>query len=58
MKTGLIIGASGQVGQALLQLALQDPTIVQVVAPSRNPLPPHPKLKNPIVDFDKLPEST
>lgn len=56
MKTGLIIGASGQVGQALLQLALQDPEIIRVVAPSRRPLPPHPKLKNPIVDFDKLPE--
>lgn len=57
MKTVLIIGASGQVGQAMLQLALQDTDILKVVAPSRRPLPPHAKLENPIVDFDKLPES-
>jgi len=56
MKTGLIIGASGQVGQELLQLALQHPDILRVVAPSRRPLPSHAKLENPIVDFDKLPE--
>ena len=56
MKTLLIIGASGQVGQAMLQLALQDPDILKVVAPSRRPLPPHAKLENPIVDFDNLPE--
>jgi len=56
MKTVLIIGASGQVGQAMLQLALQDLDIMKVVAPSRRPLPAHAKLENPIVDFDKLPE--
>jgi uncharacterized protein YbjT (DUF2867 family) len=56
MKTGLIIGASGQVGQEMLQLALQHPDILRVVAPTRRPLPSHPKLDNPIVDFDKLPE--
>ena len=56
MKTVLIIGASGQVGQAMLQLALQDVDILKVVAPSRRPLSPHAKLENPIVDFDKLPE--
>jgi len=56
MKTVLIIGASGQVGQAMLQLALQDSDILKVVAPSRRPLPAHAKLENPIVDFDKLPE--
>ncbi len=56
MKTVLIIGASGQVGQAMLQLALQDPDILKVVAPSRRPLPAHAKLENPIVDFDKLPK--
>lgn len=56
MKTVLIIGASGQVGQAMLQLALQDPDILRVVAPSRRPLPAHAKLENPTVDFDKLPQ--
>jgi uncharacterized protein YbjT (DUF2867 family) len=56
MKTVLILGATGQVGQVLLQLALQHPQISQVVAPTRRPLPPHAKLNNPLVDFEALPE--
>ncbi|MDD5322592.1 MAG: hypothetical protein PHD43_18655 [Methylococcales bacterium] len=56
MKTVLILGATGQVGQALLQLALQHPEISRVVAPTRRPLPPHINLENPQVDFEALPE--
>ena len=56
MKTLLIIGATGQVGQEVLQMALQHPEILRVVAPSRRPLPSHAKLENPIVNFDSLPE--
>ncbi len=56
MKTVLILGATGQVGQALLQLALQHPEISHVVAPTRRPLPAHAKLDNPLVDFEALPE--
>ena len=56
MKTVLIFGASGQVGQALLELALQHPEISDVVAPPRRLLPPHAKLVNPFVDFEALPE--
>ena len=56
MKTVLIFGATGQVGQALLELALQHPEISHVVAPTRRPLPPHAKLVNPLVDFEALPE--
>ena len=56
MKTVLILGATGQVGQALLELALQHPEISRVVAPTRRPLPPHAKLDNPLVDFEQLPE--
>ena len=56
MKTVLILGATGQVGQALLQQALQHPDIVHVTAPTRHPLPPHSKLDNPLVDFEALPE--
>ncbi len=56
MKTVLIFGATGQVGQALLQLALQHPEISRVVAPTRRPLPPHANLDNPLVDFEALPE--
>ncbi|NOT12531.1 MAG: NAD-dependent dehydratase [Methylococcaceae bacterium] len=56
MKTALILGATGQVGQELLQLALRHPEISRVVAPTRRPLPPHAKLENPLVDFEVLPE--
>ncbi|MCI0653279.1 MAG: hypothetical protein L0Y39_02195 [Methylococcaceae bacterium] len=55
-KTVLILGATGQVGQELLHLALQHPGISRVVAPTRRPLPPHAKLANPIIEFEKLPE--
>jgi uncharacterized protein YbjT (DUF2867 family) len=56
MKTVLIFGATGQVGQALLQLALQHPEISRIVAPTRRPLPSHARLDNPLVDFEALPE--
>ncbi len=56
MKTVLILGATGQIGQALLELALQHPEISRVVAPTRRPLPPHANLDNPLVDFEALPE--
>jgi uncharacterized protein YbjT (DUF2867 family) len=55
-KTALILGATGQVGQQLLHLALQHPEMSRVVAASRRPLPPHAKLENPMVDYEKLPE--
>jgi uncharacterized protein YbjT (DUF2867 family) len=56
MKTVLILGATGQVGQALLQLALKHPEISRVVAPTRRPLPSHAKLDNPLVDYEELPK--
>ena len=56
MKTVLILGATGQVGQALLELALQHPEISRVVAPTRRPLPPHANLDNPLVNIEQLPE--
>ena len=52
----LIAGATGLVGRHVLAQALADPRVVQVVAPSRRALPSHPKLENPQVDFDALPE--
>jgi uncharacterized protein YbjT (DUF2867 family) len=54
-KTIIILGASGLVGQQLLRQALDDERIGRVIAPSRRPLPLHPKLLNPIVDFEALP---
>lgn len=52
----LLVGASGLVGSHVLKLALHDPRISEVVAPSRRALSAHAKLQNPIVDFENLPE--
>lgn len=54
MERLLLVGSTGLVGQAALALALADPRVGTVVAPTRRPLPPHPRLLNPIVDFDRL----
>ncbi len=51
----LILGATGQVGHALLAQALAAPAVSRVLAPTRRPLPAHPKLENPLVDFAHLP---
>lgn len=51
----LLSGATGLVGREVLQMALQVDSISQVVAPTRRPLPAHPKLLNPLVDFAQLP---
>jgi len=53
----LILGATGQVGGELLKLALADPRVERVTAPTRRPLPPQPRLLNPIIDFGNLPEA-
>ena len=55
MKTILLVGATGLVGQSVLQQALNDSRVAKVVAPTRRPLPPHSRLENPVVDFDALP---
>ncbi len=52
----MIAGATGLVGRHALAQALADARVVQVVAPTRRALLPHPKLDNPLVDFDALPE--
>jgi uncharacterized protein YbjT (DUF2867 family) len=52
----LLVGATGLVGQAVLRRALDDSRISRIVAPTRRPLPPAPRLENPVVSFDRLPE--
>lgn len=52
----LLVGATGLVGQSVLQHALADPRVTQVVAPTRRALPADPKLTNPVVNFEALPE--
>jgi len=51
----LLAGATGLVGSHALRLALADPAIERVIAPTRRPLPPHPKLDAPSIDWDALP---
>ena len=46
----LLLGASGLVGKNVLAQALTHPAITSVVAPTRHPLAPHPKLTNPVSD--------
>jgi uncharacterized protein YbjT (DUF2867 family) len=46
----LLLGASGLVGKNVLAQALAHPAITGVVAPTRRPLAPHPKLTNRVSD--------
>ena len=57
MKSLLVVGATGLVGQSVLQQALADPRVARLVAPTRRPLPVHPRLENPLVDFDTRPDT-
>ncbi|WP_372016674.1 Rossmann-fold NAD(P)-binding domain-containing protein [Pseudoxanthomonas sp. 10H] len=52
----LLAGATGLVGRQVLALLLADPRVARVVAPSRRPLDPHPRLMDVRVDYDALPE--
>lgn len=56
MKKLMLVGATGLVGGHVLQQALADPAVAQVIAPTRKSLVPHAKLLNPLVDFERLPE--
>jgi uncharacterized protein YbjT (DUF2867 family) len=47
MTTLFIAGATGLVGGQALGLALADARVTRVIAPTRRPLPPHPRLENP-----------
>lgn len=52
----LLVGATGLVGRSVLEQALADPRVTQVVASTRRALTVHSKLLNPVMDFDALPE--
>lgn len=43
------------VGQQLVSQALSSDDVCHVIAPSRKALPEHPKLRNPVIDFEALP---
>ncbi|BES73067.1 hypothetical protein RE428_40850 [Marinobacter nanhaiticus D15-8W] len=54
----LLLGATGAVGREVLDLALADPAVTRITAPTRQALSPQDKLHNPIIDFDKgLPDA-
>jgi len=55
MTTLMLVGATGLVGGAVPRQALADARVTRIVAPTRRELPPHPKLENPVVDFEYLP---
>lgn len=52
----MLVGATGLVGQAVLRQALADARVDRVVALTRRALPAHPRLLNPLVDFEQLPD--
>jgi len=52
----LVAGSTGLVGSCVVAKALVDSRISRIVAPTRRALAAHPKLDNPLVDFDHLPE--
>lgn len=54
MSTLFIAGATGLIGQHALQLAIRDPQIKSIIAPTRRRLAAHPKLENRLVDFEAL----
>lgn len=56
-KTAIVIGATGMVGKQVLNYLLDLDVYKQVIAVTRKPLPTHPKLKNLVIDFDRLAEA-
>jgi uncharacterized protein YbjT (DUF2867 family) len=57
MRTALLAGATGLIGDQLLHLLLNDDSYSTVKVITRKPLGiENPKLKNLVIDFDKLPE--
>lgn len=57
MKTAIVAGNTGLIGSQLLELLLKDDSYQGVIGLSRNPMQAtHHKLRNLVVDFDKLGE--
>ncbi|MBR7992047.1 NAD(P)H-binding protein [Burkholderia cenocepacia] len=53
----LLVGATGLVGRHVLEVALADARVDQVIVFARRPLSPHPKMRALEVDFDHLPDT-
>ena len=50
----LILGATGLVGERVMRLAIADPRVSAVIAPTRRPMATQTRLENPVVNFDQL----
>lgn len=53
-KTAILIGATGLVGKQVLVNLLDSPHYDKVIAITRRPIAPHPKLENRVLNFDLL----
>jgi uncharacterized protein YbjT (DUF2867 family) len=56
MTSLLIAGATGLVGNLVLEQALADTRISRVIALTRRPIAPRAKLENVVIDFSAMPE--
>ncbi len=50
----LLAGATGLTGEHLLDRLLNEPTVSRVLAPTRKPVPEHPRLENPVGELSAL----
>lgn len=57
MKTALIAGSTGLIGQQLLQLLIESPLYEKVIAITRQDLPTHPKLVQIKIEFGQITEN-
>lgn len=53
----ILLGATGLVGSHVLELALADARISEIIAPTRRPIPERTGLFAPLLDFEHLPEN-
>ena len=58
MKTALVAGSTGLIGQQLIQLLIESPLYEKVIAITRQDLPGHPKLVQIKIEFGNITESS
>ena len=58
MKTALIAGSTGLIGQQLVQLLTESPLYEKVIAITRQDLPAHPKLVQVKIEFGSITEKS
>lgn len=58
MKTALVAGSTGLIGQQLLQLLIESPLYEKIIAITRQDLTPHPKLEQVKMEFGNITEKS